>query len=93
MRVIGMGLIGVHICVRIHSGFDRVPRCIDVVDRQLFGAAGNGRGDLSLRFRRFPGRLSRGTLEPAALTPSLDVEGRRLRGHQPRPVESQVRIL
>jgi len=88
-----MGVIGMRIGVRIHGGFDGVSRRIDVVDRQLFGAVGNGRGDLSLGFRRFPGRLSRGTLEPAALAPALDVKRRRLRGHQPRPVESQTRIL
>ena len=78
---------------RIHGGFDGVPWRVDVVDRQLLGAVGNGRGDLRLRFGRFPSRLSRGTLEPAAFPPSLDVKRRWLRGHQPRPVESQVRIL
>jgi len=88
-----MGLIGMHIGVRIHSGFDRVPWRIDVVNRQLFGAVGDDRGDLNLRFGRFSGRLSRSTLEPPALTPALEVNRRRLRGHQPRPVESQARIL
>jgi hypothetical protein len=93
VRLICLGVICMRIGGRIHSGFDGVPWRVDVVDRQLFGAVGNRRGNLRLRFGPFPSRLSRGTLEPAAFPPSLDVKGRRLRGHQPRPVESQIRIL
>jgi hypothetical protein len=68
-----------------------MPRRIDVLDRQFFGGAGVGFGDVSLGL--FPGRLPRGALEAAAFAPELDVDRRRYRGCQSGPVELQIGIL
>jgi hypothetical protein len=81
--------------IRVDSRLDGVSRRVDVVDRQFFGAVGVDLGDLRLGFGlgRFPRRLTRGALEATTLAPVLDVCRRRLDGHQPRPVERQIRIL
>jgi hypothetical protein len=61
--------------VRIDRGFDGMPRRIDIVDRQFFGGARVGIGDIGLGL--FPGCLPCGALEPAAFAPALGLEGRR----------------
>ena len=61
--------------LRLDRGFDGMPRRIDVVDRQFFGCARFGVGDVRLGL--FPGRLPRCTLEPAAFTPALGIDRRR----------------
>jgi len=77
--------------VGIDRGFDRVPRRIDIVERQFRRAIGVGIEDLW--FGLFPGRLTRGALEPAPFTPELNVGRRRRRRHQSGPVELEIRIL
>lgn len=88
-----MGAIRVLMRIRLDNGFDRMPRRIDVLERQLFGGAGAGIGDLRLGLGFFPGRLARGALEPAAFAPELGFDRRSRRGGQPGPVEREIRIL
>jgi hypothetical protein len=86
-----MSAMGVFDRVRFDRGFDRMPRRIDIVDREIFRAVGFGFYNLGLRL--FPRRLPRRALEATALAPSLDVDLRRLYRHQSRPVELQIGIL
>lgn len=82
--------------IGVDDRFDGVPWRFEVVHRRVFGRAvvvGLWSLRLTLRFRRFPRRLACSAFELPTLPPSLDVDWRRLNRHQPRPVESQIRIL
>jgi hypothetical protein len=79
--------------VRIDGRVDRVSRGVDVIDRQFFGAVGVDLGNFRLGLGRFPRGLTLSALEATTLAPALDVRRRKLNGHQPRPVELQIRML
>ena len=85
--------------IGVDCRFDGVPRRFDVIDRNIFRnifantLSADAVGFDGLRLRRFPRRLACCAFEPPALPPSLDVDRRRLNGHQPRPVEFQIGVL